>query len=228
MKKFKRNIRNIISIVLAIAMMATSCVFADSMDVSGRGFINQSGGDSINAYAFPGVTASVPTVIVNQVEIPWCAPAAGYMALYGLGLSGSITGSEDIDKVGTLATAMGTNSGGTNLGVFVNVLNNYAGTGSYTYTYGAYMNYATFRVKVYYSLDDGYIPVILCNTASLPYYNNHSTGHYIAIQSFNSSTDIMTLYDSHNNSSYYGVHNVSAANVYNSITGSSRALVYNQ
>ena len=175
---------------------------------------------------YPGIVATVSTTLTQQPNSYTCGPTSGYMALYGLGVANSIFGSTVNAKINTLASNMGTDSSGTMVYMLRNGLNLYAGSGSYSYQTGSSMGFSGFRSKVFFSLDAGYIPILHADTTTLSYYSNHTCYHYIAIQSFDTLNDTMTLYDCHNNNAYYGAHTVSANNAYSAISASGRYLIF--
>ena len=229
MKNRRKNLR-IVSLALVIALLATSFVFADDIQDQEKGLVNTdqlAGGGGIyspTVFVFPGVTASVSTTIVSQPAL-CCAGASSYIALYGLGLSSSISGTTEDDKIHTLQNQIEVYSPSILVSAVRDVMNSYAGSGSYVSVYAGGITFSQFRSKVFYSLKNGYIPILHAKTGYLPYYGGYNTGHYIPIQSFDSSADTMTLYDTNNNSPYYGVHVVSASDAFASVS-CGRYLIY--
>ena len=199
----------------------------DALNMVEQIYLHNSSWNPTRAFVFPEVSASVSTVLVQQPDQDSCGPAATYMAINGLGLSYLISGSTHNAKVATLKGIMMPNGATqTSVPTIKSTLNNYAGTGAYKSKAGSSMGYNGFRAYVFYSINDGYIPILHAVTTNLPYYSGATYYHYIAIQGFDSSTDLMTLYDPHYSNSYYGVHHISAASTYTTISPSGRYLIY--
>ena len=210
MKIVSKTLTIIMSMVLVVAMLGTGFVFADTEESEPEQPIN------IDEFQIHPYT-SVSTVLVMQPNDNTCGPASAYIALYGCGVAGSISGANVQAKINTLATAMQTNSNGTIVNKIANVMNNYLTNKLYTCTLCT--GTAIFSDYVYSSLSNGRIPILHAKTTSLPYYNGNTIYHYIAVQAYDGPNLTLTLYDCNNNSTYYGIHSVPFLAAYNSVAG---------
>ena len=172
------------------------------------------------------VRAWVNLTLIQQDGNTYCGPANVLMAIKGWG--GTVPGSTTDAQQAYLAGIMGTDSTGTYVYRVRDCLNSYLSYMTYSYYQGAELSTLQFRSYIYNSLAHDRAPLLHARTKYLSYYNGHSTGHYITIGSYDSSTMEVTLYDSHPNDLYYGIHTVSYLEAYDSIASESgRYLIVN-
>lgn len=162
--------------------------------------------------------ASVSTTLVQQLNGYTCGPASSYMAIDGWSGTGSITGSTTTEKLKRLATQMESSSDvGTYVYKLKNILNTYTNKYNYAYYEGSTLDEFLFRIYTFNSLSYNRAPILHAKTAALSYYNNHNTGHYIAVTEFDYNTMEVRLHDPNNNNAYYGIYRVPYEEAHSSI-----------
>ncbi|MDD4550450.1 MAG: hypothetical protein PHT79_11915 [Syntrophomonadaceae bacterium] len=158
----------------------------------------------------------------KQKNSYYCGPASALTAIYGMGKERSISGSTYNAKQDTLADNMGTSSGsGTYVYKMRNELNNYSSE-QYNYYYAPTKNDMWWIITG--SLLSDNAPILHANTREFSYYGDYNVEHYLTIVFHNSAMDDdelggMAVMDNHYNDDYYGTHDISLDEAYESIRG---------
>lgn len=103
----------------------------------------------------------------------------------------------------------------------------YHGSGTYIFVQGKNLNESTFEDYVAKSLTNCKPVILHARTQYINYYGGHASGHYLSLDYINRSTDTVRIVDCNNNDAYYGIHNVTLSEAFNSINKESeRYLIY--
>ena len=171
-------------------------------------------------------TASVPTINLTASQVYYEPAVAGYMVLYAAGAVSNIPGRSYAVKISSLANQMGTTSSGASLNGFTNGINTNLSTQLYYTVYGNSITQQGFNQKVYISLTNGRIPVLYAKSSYLGYYNGYASNQFVVVQSIDTGSNEVVLYDP--SVSHGGIHTVSCSSAFNSIRAvSGMALIYN-
>jgi|LSQX01.3.fsa_nt_gb hypothetical protein len=178
--------------------------------------------NSITPRGGQGTIAYINFPQFKQKNSYYCGPASALTAIYGMGEESSVTGSTYNAKQDTLAYNMGTSSG---IGTYVyrmrNELNNYSSE-QYNYYYAPTKNDMWWIIGG--SLLSDNAPILHANTREFSYYENYNVEHYLTIVFHNTAIDddeigCMAVMDNHYNDDYYGTHDISLDEAYESIRG---------
>lgn len=187
-----------------------------SGNMSGSAVLFSIGNNGNNIYA------NVP--LIQQTLSYNCGPTAILQALYGSSLQGNVTGNTNNDKIATLTSLCGsTSSYGTYVYIVKQCLNSFPFYSTYTYVLASTMTLTSFQQKIESSLYYNMAPILHAQTEDIPYYENHKSGHYIAIQEIDRSNQTITVKDCNINNAYYGTHYISLEDAYNAINPSTGA-----
>jgi hypothetical protein len=183
--------------------------------------------DRNTANTLRGGTSTYAWVVapnVDQGEYYYCGPASALQAIAGW--CGYVEGSDNKEKLKTLATEMGTTKAGTGYISVATVLNQYT-LSNYYYGYkgGSNMDVDEFLNICYNSLYNDRAPILHCYTGRLTYYNGHNTGHFITVSGADLPTGNVRLVDPNHDTEYFGVRTISAAEAFSSIDYSDRHLI---
>lgn len=172
-----------------------------------------------------GNNLSTNIPLIQQTTGYNCGPTSALQVLYGMNCQNLVSGGTDAEKIEQLMDDCDTDSSGTYVYKLTNGLNLYA-VRTYEYIQGTSMTETEFQGKVETSLYYNTAPIIHARTEYLPYYNGHSSGHYIAICEVDKANQKIRLKDCNKNNAYYGVHQESISDVYKTISEvSSRYLI---
>ncbi len=167
--------------------------------------------------------ANVP--LIMQPNNYTCGPTSVLQVLYALNCAGNVAGTTNADKINTLAVACNTTSAGSHFANVTKAVNQYSPTMKYEAITGSTMTVSQFQGKVETSLLYNAAPILHAKTATLPYYNGHQSGHFIAVCELDRTTGKIKVRDCNNNSSYYGEHQETIAHVFSAINHTDRHLI---
>lgn len=163
------------------------------------------------------LSANIP--LIQQPTYYTCGPTSALQVICGFAKQNSVTGSTYLEKIDTLSLEAGTTNQ-TYVGNLVTALNLHTPTyGSYEAIYANNLTQAQFQSKVETSLAYDLAPILHAQTSVLPYYNSHSSGHYIAVSELNKINGTMTVKDCNYNNAYYGVHTENISAFYACLSG---------
>lgn len=173
-----------------------------------------------------GQNLSTNVPLIQQTEEYNCGPTSALQVLYGMACQDLVKGQTDKEKIDILMCESGTDKKGTYVYRLTNTLNNYTTRADYEYILGTSMTEAQFQGKVETSLFYNIAPIIHARTEYLSYYNQHQSGHYIAIREVDRTNKTIRLMDCNYNVEYFGNHVVPVNEVFQSISAvSSRYLI---
>ena len=159
--------------------------------------------------------ANVP--LIQQTTSSNCGPTAALQVIYGFAAANSVSGTTNAEKITTLTNEADA-QGGTVLYKLVNAINLHAPSyGHYEYIMGSSLTQAQFQSKVETSLCYDLAPIFLARTEVLGYYNQHASGHYIAVSELDKINATITVKDCNYTNTYYGTHTEAISNFYNCI-----------
>ena len=174
----------------------------------------------INNVSNDGRYVSSPIKLIKQTTDYNCGATAALQVLYGCNCQGKVSGKNDSKKISTLMNDAETNAEeGTVVYKLKNALNKYSAL-KYKYTSASKMDKSKLREFINNSLFYNTAPIIHAKTEKIEYYKKHVSGHYIAIQQLDLTTNKIRVYDCNNDTRYYGSHDITLDDAYASLTGS--------
>lgn len=153
---------------------------------------------------------------IKQINGHTCGPTTVLQTLYGLGCASKVSGSNDNEKINTLAAECGTNEEGTFVGEIQRALSKYSDR-KYVYNLGSEMTMNSFEDKIAASLTNCKPVVLHARTKYFDYYGGKNSGHYISLDYVDRTKDTVRVVDCNNNDKYFGIHYVTLEEAYNSI-----------
>lgn len=164
--------------------------------------------------------------LIQQTKKYNCGPTAALQVLYGMACQSQVAGQTDAEKIAQLERDSGTDASGTIVYKLTNTLNKYTQRTNYRYILGSGMTKEDFHKKLETSLFYDYAPILHARTQYLLYYKGHKSGHYIAVCEVDNSAGTVRLKDCNYNNDFFGQHNVTLDEAYESINvESSRYLI---
>lgn len=168
-------------------------------------------------YSNDGRYVSSNVKLIKQTTDYNCGATAALQVLYGMNCQSNVAGNNDNEKINQLMKDAETNSSdGTYVYKLKNTLNKYSRL-KYMYTSCKDMDESNLKGKINDSLFYDTAPIIHADTSEIPYYNGYKTGHYIVISQLDLRNNIVRVKDCNNNGKYYGTHDITVSDVYNSI-----------
>lgn len=180
---------------------------------------NKTYGISLWNVSYEGRYVSSPIKLIKQNNNDNCGPTSALQALYGSNNQSKVKGNTDSKKINQLAAEAGTDSSGTMVYRLTGTLNTYANL-KYTYSCASNMTQSKFKQHINNSLFYNTAPILHAKTEKISYYEGRVSGHYIAIQQLDLFTDTLRVYDCNNNNDFYGIHDITISEAYDSLVGS--------
>lgn len=185
--------------------------------IKNESIIKKNGQVSTFGFSNDGRYVSSNVKLIRQTTYYNCGATAALQVLYGMNCQSKVEGKSDSEKIKKLMEDAMTNSEvGTYVYKLTETLNNYSSL-QYTYTSCKDMDESILRGKINDSLFYDTAPIIHADTSTIPYYNGHVSGHYIAISQLDLKNNIVRVKDCNYYSQYYGTHDITLTDVYNSI-----------